>query len=174
MTTLKKLFSNIIFTSALFLVLGGLLVFAPKETLQIYVRVIGVLLLAAAAVTLLAEFLQKRRPRSGWVVAGAAAAAALGLLFLLAPGFVTGVFPFLFGAVLLVISGFELLSALQLPFGRLLTILLSLGGVALGVLIVSNPNGLSNLMTRLIGLALIYEGVVGFVTGAFVKTAARR
>ncbi len=174
MATLKKLFSNIIFTSALFLVLGGLLVFAPKETLQIYVRVIGVLLLAAAAVTLLAEFLQKRRQRSGWVVAGAAAAAALGLLFLLAPGFVTGVFPFLFGAVLLVISGFELLSALQLPFGRLLTILLSLGGVALGVLIVSNPNGLSNLMTRLIGLALIYEGVVGFVTGAFVKTAARR
>ncbi len=174
MATLKKLFSNILFTSALFLVLGGLLIFAPRETLELYVRVIGVIALVAAAVTLLVDFLQTRRPRSGWVIAGAAAAAALGLCFLLAPGFVTGVFPFLFGVVLIVISGFELLSALQLPFGKLLTILLSLGGLVLGVLIVCNPNGLASLMTRLIGLALVYEGVVGFVTAAFVKTAARR
>ena len=34
METLKKLFSNIVFTSALLLVLGGLLLFAPSETLQ--------------------------------------------------------------------------------------------------------------------------------------------
>ncbi len=174
MATLKKLFSNIIFTSVLFLVLGGLLVFAPQETLSLYVRIIGIVLLVAATVSLLVEFLQQKRARSGWVIAGAAAAAVLGLLFLCAPGFVTAVFPFLFGVVLIVISGFELLSALQLPFGKLLSILLSLGGLVLGVLIVSNPNGLSNLMTRLIGLALVYQGVVGFITAAFVKTAERR
>ena len=174
MATLKKLFSNIVFTSVLFLVFGGLLIFAPQETLQLYVRVIGIIMLGAAVVMLLVEFLQKNRPRSGWVIAGAAAAAALGLCFLCAPGFVTGVFPFLFGVVLIVISAFELLSALQLPFGKLLTILLSIGGLALGVLIVSNPNGLANLMTRLIGVALVYEGVVGFITAAFVKTAERR
>lgn len=34
METLKKLFSNIVFTSVLLLVLGDLLLFAPAETLQ--------------------------------------------------------------------------------------------------------------------------------------------
>lgn len=174
MATLKKLFSNIVFTSVLFLVLGGLLVFAPQETLQIYVRVIGVIALVSAAVTLLVEFLQQKRPRSGWVIAGAAVGAVLGLLFLCAPGFVTAVLPFLFGAILIVLSAFDLLSAMQLSFGKPLSLLLSVIGLALGILIVSNPNGLANLMTRLIGLALIYQAVVGFITAAFVRSSERR
>ena len=173
METLKKLFSNIVFTSALLLVLGGLLLFAPNETLQTYVRVIGVVLLAGAVLGLLLEFVIKQSPRSLWAVVGACAAAVLGLVFLLAP-FVTGVLPFLFGVVLIVLSAFELLSALQLPFGKLLSILLSAVGLLLGILIVSNPNALSAFITRLIGLALIYEAVVGFITAAFVKSAEKR
>ena len=117
METLKKLFSNIVFTSALLLVLGGLLLFAPSETLQTYVRVIGVVLLAGAVLGLLLEFVIKQSPRSLWAVVGACAAAVLGLVFLLAPSFVTAILPFLFGVVLIVLSAFELLSALQLPFG---------------------------------------------------------
>lgn len=174
MATLKKLFSNLVFISALFLVIGGLLLFAPQETLALYVRIIGIVLLVAAAVSLLVEFLQQRRARSGWVLAVAAAAAVFGLVFLCAPGFVTAVFPFLFGVVLIVISAFELLSALQLPFGKLLSILLSVVGIVLGCVIVSNPNGLAAFITRLIGIALIYQAVVGFVTAAFAKTAQRR
>ena len=174
METLKKLFSNLVFTSALFLVAGGLLLFAPQETLQVYIRLIGVLCLAGAAVGLLVELLFKKGARSTLVVVFACIAAVFGLLFLLAPGFVTAVLPFLFGVVLIVISAFELLSALQMPFGKLLTILLSAGGLALGILIVSNPYGLSSLMTRLIGVALIYEAVVGFVTAALVKTGRNR
>ena len=174
METLKKLFSNIVFTSALLLVLGGLLLFAPSETLQTYVRVIGVVLLAGAALGLLLEFVIKQTPRSLWAVVGACAAAVLGLVFVLAPSCVTGILPFLFGVVLIVLSAFELLSALQLPFGKLLSILLSAGGLLLGVLIVSNPNALSAFITRLIGLALLYEAVVGFITAAFVKSAEKR
>ena len=73
METLIKLFSNIVFTSALLLVLGGLLLFAPNETLQTYVRVIGIVLLAGAALGLLLEFVIKSGPRSAWVIAGACA-----------------------------------------------------------------------------------------------------
>ena len=70
METLKKLFSNIVFTSVLLLVLGGLLVFAPAETLQTYVRVIGVVLLVGAALGLLLEFVIKQGSRSVWAVVG--------------------------------------------------------------------------------------------------------
>ena len=85
MELLKKLFSNIVFTSALLLVLGGLLLFAPNETLQTYVRVIGIVLLAGAALGLLLEFVIKQGPRSVWAVVGACVAAVCGLVFLLAP-----------------------------------------------------------------------------------------
>ena len=173
MDTLKKLFSNLVFVSTLFLVAGGLLLFAPQETLQVYIRLIGVLCLAGAAVGLLVELLFKKSPRSVPIIVVSCIAAVFGLVFLFAPGFVSAVLPFLFGIVLIVISAFELLSALQMPFGKLLTILLSAGGLALGILIVSNPNGLSSLMTRLIGVALIYEAVVGYVTAALVKTGHR-
>lgn len=174
METLKKLFSNIVFTSVLLLVLGGLLLFAPAETLQTYVRVIGVVLLVGAALGLLLEFVIKQGSRSVWAVVGVCVAAVCGLVFLLAPSFVTGILPFLFGVVLIVLSAFDLLSALQLPFGRLLSILLSAVGLVLGILIVSNPNALSTFITRLIGLALLYEAVVGFITAAFVKSAEKR
>ena len=174
MATLKKLFSNLVFSSVFFLVLGGLLVFAPQETLETYIRIIGLIALVAAVLTLVLEFLFKSGARSAVAVVGACVAAAFGLLFLLAPAFVSGVLPFLFGVVLIVLSALDLLSALRLPFGKLLSILLSVGGLALGILIVSNPNGLSALMTRLIGAALIYQAVVGFITAAFVKTAQRR
>ncbi len=174
MELLKKLFSNIVFTSALLLVLGGLLLFAPNETLQTYVRVIGIVLLAGAALGLLLEFVIRSGPRSAWVIAGACACAVFGLVFLLAPAFVTGILPFLFGVVLIVLSAFDLLSALQLPFGKLLTIVLSAGGLVLGVLIVMNPNALASFIIRLIGLALLYEAVVGFITAAFVKSAEKR
>ena len=91
METLKKLFSNLVFTSALFLVAGGLLLFAPQETLQVYIRLIGVLCLAGAAVGLLVELLFKKGARSTLVVVFACIAAVFWLLFLLAPGFVTAV-----------------------------------------------------------------------------------
>ena len=97
-----------------------------------------------------------------------------GLVFVFVPAAVTAALPFIFGVVLIVLSAFELLSALQLPFGKLLSILLSIGGIALGCLIVSNPNALASFITRLIGLSLIYEAVVGFITAAFVKSAGRR
>ena len=174
METLKKLFSNIVFTSVVLLLFGGLLLFAPMETLQTYVRVIGIISLVGAVVGLLMELVFKKDAHSILAIVCACVAAAFGLLCLCAPAVVTGALPFIFGVILIVLSAFDLLSALQLPFGKLLSILLSVGGIALGCVIVSNPNGLASFMTRLIGLSLIYDAVVGFITAAFVKSASNR
>ena len=51
--------------------------------------------------------------------------------------------------------------------------LLALLGLALGVLIVVNPGAFANFITRLIGLTLIYEAVVGIVTSILARKTAK-
>ncbi len=155
------------------LALGVLLLLAPMETLTLYIRVIGAVLLAGAAVGFLVFFRTPVQNRSAAVLIGAIFAAVAGLVFAAAPGAVTGALPFVFGAMLLLASASELFSALALPFGKLIGIILSLIGVILGLIILMNPNAIAAFVTRLIGLSFLYEAAVGIVTALLARRALR-
>ena len=153
--------------------LGLLLLIAPGEMLTAYVRAIGVLLLLGAAAGFFLYFRASAGERSVLLLIGASLGAACGLVLIAAPGLITSVLPFVFGLLLLIASVSDLLSALALPFGKLPGILLSIGGIVLGVLIVSNPDALANFITRLVGLGLMYEAAVGVVTVILAKKSFR-
>ena len=153
--------------------LGLLLLLAPMETLTGCVRAMGVIFLAAAAVGILIFFLTKPQDRSPLPLIGGIAGAVIGAVFAAAPGVVTGALPFVFGLLLLIASVSDLFSAIALPFGKLISIILSLIGVILGLVILMNPNAIAAFVTRVIGLSFIYEAVVGVVTVLFARRALR-
>ena len=159
----SKLLASVVLFS-----LGLLLLIAPMETLITYVRVIGGIFLAAAAVGVVLYVLKKAQTLA---LIGAIIGAITGLVFLISPGVVTGALPFVFGALLLIASVSDLFSALALPFGKLISIILSLVGIIHGLVILMNPNAIAAFVTRLIGLSFIYEAIVGAVAVVFARRA---
>ena len=171
--TLRSFTGGKVLASVVLFALGVLLLVAPMETLTAYVRVIGGILLLAAAVGILIFALTPAVSRSALLLIGSIVGGAVGLLFLIAPGIVTGALPFVFGLLLLIASVSDLFSAIALPFGKLISIILSLIGIILGLVILMNPNAIAAFVTRVIGLSFIYEALVGLVTAVFARRALR-
>ena len=160
---LASIIKNKIVTCIVLLALGVLLVIAPLDTLARSVRLVGLVLLAGAIVGLLIYFLSKKEDRSPLVLAESAAAVIIAVFFLIAPGIVTGVLPYIFGVILLLNALLDLVTALRLPRGKLFALLLSMLAIIAAVVILCNPDALANIITRLIGISLIYSGIVGLL-----------
>lgn len=160
---LASIIRNKIVSCVVLLALGILLLVAPGATLARSVRLIGLVLLAGAIVGFLIYFLTKSTERSALVLIESGAVAVIAVVFLIAPGFITGFLPYVFGVILLLNALLDLLTALRLPSGKGAAVLLSLLAIAAAVLILCNPNGLANLITRIIGAVLIYNAVVGLL-----------
>ncbi len=171
--TLRSFTGGKVLASVVLLALGVLLLAAPMETLTTYIRVIGGILLLAAVVGVVIFVLTAVANRSALLLVGSIAAGVVGLVFLIAPGVVTGALPFVFGLLLLIASVSDLFSAIALPFGKLISIILSLIGIILGLVILMNPNAIAAFVTRVIGLSFIYEALVGLVTAVFARRALR-
>ena len=170
---MKTMAANKLLASLVLFALGLLLLLAPGETLTAYVRVIGVILLVAAALGILSFALTNVQERSALVLIGGITGAVAGLVFVAAPGVVTGALPFVFGLLLLLASVSDLLSAIALPFGKLFSIILALVGIILGLIIIMNPTAIASFVTRLIGLSFLYEAIVGVVTAVLARRALK-
>lgn len=170
---MQNIIKNKLLSSIIFLVLGVLLLIAPAESLALFVRIIGAVLLVGALVRLIAYFVTKKEDRVPISLILGVAAAVIGLFFLIAPSVVTNILAYVFGAILILNSLLDLVIAVRLPSGKAIAILLSLLGLVLGVLIVVNPEAFASFMTRLIGATLIYESIVGIVTSIFARKTAK-
>ena len=171
---LASIVRNKIVSCIVLLALGVLLLLAPGETLALYVRIVGIVLLVGAVVGLLIYFLSKNTERSPLVLIESILAAAIAIFFIAAPGVITGVLPLMFGIILLLNGLLDLITALRLPRGKVLAVLLSMLAIVAAVIIICNPNALANLITRLIGCALIYSAVVGFLGLALAGKSASK
>ncbi len=160
---MKAMVKSLVISSIVLLVLGCLMLLAPAAVLATYIRIIGGVILAGAACAIILQLVSAAPERSVAVMIIGILCALVGLVFLIAPDAIAGALPFVFGILLILLSVGDLASALKFPVGKLFSILLSLVGLVLGILIVYHPNGLANIITRLIGLALIYQAVVGFI-----------
>ena len=160
---LASIVRNKIVSCIVLLALGILLLIAPGETLARSVRLVGIILLAGAVIGLLIYFLSKNAERSPLVLFESIIAAAIAIFFIAAPGVITGILPLMFGIVLLLNALLDLITALRLPRGKVLAVLLSMLAIVAAVVIICNPNALADLITRIIGAAFIYSAVVGLL-----------
>ena len=158
---LASIVKNKIVSCIVLLGLGFLLLIAPGGTSELVVRLVGAVLLAGAVVAVLIYLMSKSNERSPLVLFEGIVVAAVALFFLIAPGVVTGILPLIFGIILLLNALLDLITALRLPQGKGVAVVLSLLAVIAAVLIICNPNALANFITRLIGIVLIYNGLVG-------------
>ena len=170
---MQNIIKNKLLSSIVFLVLGVLLLIAPAQSMAVFVRIIGAVLLLGAIVRLVAYFVTKKEDRVPLSLILGVAAAVIGVFFAAAPSVVTGILAYVFGAILILVSLLDLVIAVRLPASKLVAVLLALLELAVGVLIVVNPRAFANIMTRLIGGALIYEAVVGIVTVILARKTAK-
>ncbi|MCR5826634.1 MAG: DUF308 domain-containing protein [Oscillospiraceae bacterium] len=156
--------------NALILVIAGALLFVfPISSLATAITVLGIAVLVYGVIGLLVALRQPKELRSTPSLVLFALTAILGIWILANPDFVIAVLPIIAG-LLIAVNGFEsLLRAFALrraglPWG--VPCILSLISILLGVLIFANPFGTQALLVRVFAFGLIYDGIVGLVTGA--------
>ena len=170
---MQNIIRNKLLSSIVFLVLGILLLVSPTAMMDTIVRIIGAILLLSALIRFIAYFVTKKEDRVPISLVLGVAAAAFGIFFVAAPGIVTSILAYIFGALLILNSLLDLVIAVRLPLGRLAAVLLSLLGIALGVLVIINPRAFADFITQVIGATLIYESIVGIVTVLLARKTAK-
>ena len=170
---MQNIIKNKLLSSIVFLILGVLLLIAPAQSLAVFVRIIGGVLLIGAIVRLIAYFITKKEDRVPLSLILGVAAAVIGAFFVIAPGVVTSILAYVFGAILILVSLLDLVISVRLPASKFVAMLLALLELAVGVLIVVNPRAFADFMTRFIGAALIYESIVGVVTVILARKTAK-
>ena len=161
---LASIVRNKIVSCIVLLALGVLLLIAPLDTLIHSVRLVGILLLVGAVIGFLIYFLSKDTQRSPLVLLESIVVTGLALFFLLAPGLIANVLPVVFGIVLLLNALLDLVTALRLPRGKLLAVLLSMLAIVAAVVIICHPAALASLIVRITGASFVYSALVGLLS----------
>lgn len=171
---MQGIIKNKLLSGIVLLALGILLVIAPAQTLETYVRILGAIFLVGAALHIAGHFLAKKEDRAPLSLVLGVAAGLIGIFFVAAPGVVTGILPVIFGIVLILNSLLDLVIGVRLPSGKAVAVVLALIGIAAGVLILLHPNAIAHIITRIIGAGLIYEGAIGVFTAAIAHKAMKK
>ena len=171
---MQGIIKNKILSGIVLIALGVLLVIAPVQSMNLYVRILGAVLLVGAALHIVVYRLTKKEDRAPLSLVLGIAAGLIGIFFLAAPGVVSEFLYIIFGVVLILNALLDLVIAVRLPSGKKAAVILALIGLALGVFIVMNPQTVAQFITRIIGVSLVYEGAVGVISALFARIAIKK
>lgn len=162
---LKSKFTNIL-KLIIIVALGLVLIFYPGQTLDTAVKALGIVIIVAGAVAFISSLTQK--DKNAYVMfqlIGAIIGIVAGIIVLTNRGLVISIFPVLTGVGIAIYGAFGIAQAMT--FRRFYTtgwqvpILFSFITVGVGVLIAANPFSTMNTIVRIVGIVLVYNGVVG-------------
>ena len=161
---LKSLKMTFILAAVLYVALGAALLFQPDLSLTLLCYLLGGILLAYGAVTIISFFLHDSAmgPFRLELLLGIVAA-ALGVLFLLRPAFILSMTSDILGIYIAIDSLINLKRATELY--RLgysqwwVTLVLSLAGIAMALVILFYPFQTQLLLFRIIGGVFAYTGI---------------
>lgn len=152
-----------IFT-ALIIVFGLALLIWPGQTTGLILNFVGGILMAIGAFLIIRYYIRSRKAMVRNMDLGfGITAAVLGLLVYLMKGFLLSIVPTIIGVVLLVLGFLKLQTALDFRrtnvFRWQFQLIISIISMVMGLVILINPFGTALLMTRMIGAAILIEGV---------------
>ncbi len=173
---LKSIKVNILGSAVLCIILGIILVVYPNTSLTVVCRAVGVIIL----ITGLGMIFSYLRSESKGILAktglvfGTILAIVGGFLVLRPLGLIS-IIPIIFGILFIYHGLANMRQALELrqykDNGWWLPVLIAATTIILGVFIINNPFGTMDVVMRIIGACLIYDGLTNtMLVGRFVKS----
>ena len=157
----KQLLNSKLVPAVLSIVLGILVIIARRSALDLLVRVIGGLVIAAA-VGFIVVYLTRPDKEAGdlkMVLISAAAGALIGILVITFAEEIVNIFPIMMGLYLILNGLSHLTAAYMYPENRVLAVIMGMLVIAMGLMIVLQPSFLVNMIMVFIGAAFVVNGV---------------
>lgn len=160
-----KLKTNFLVDAIILVVLGLVLIFMPGVTLELLTKFIGGLVLFAGAVAVLSGILSKKQnvlEKNSSLTVGLIIS-VIGAWILINPHFFVSIIPVIAGVIIL-FSGLtnlgQTISLGKNKYGNWwIALILAIGTIAAGVFLVFKPFLAAAYLVRIIGAALVYNGV---------------
>ena len=167
MNIFEKIRKDVVWSSLAYLIIGFILLIKPGTALVTIVHILALLAVVMGVVSLVTYFKDKYSVGNGGVIKGIVYFVIAAFLYFGA-GFIISIVPFILG-LLIVISGIvKLQEALDMmkyrADGSVLVLVIAILCLVFGILILINPFGTAELLFRIIGIALIYNGVSDLLT----------
>ena len=143
------------------IILGGLLLIWPDNALRTAAYAAGIMVMAGGIASVLAYF--RRRIRTGiFSLISGIIVIAVGFWIFSNPEKFVGIFPTLFGFIILlsgILNLFETFSLTRAHYKNWwVSLLASIISIAMGLILINHAFGIVSIMTRLVGAFLIYNG----------------
>lgn len=177
---LKELKWSFIVAALIYVALGVVLLVWPGATTAALCTLLGVFLLGYGAFQVIGFFLRTEDVSWGWgvmdLVVGIAAL-GFGIFALMRPDVVLAILPTVLGCAVIVDSCILLKRSFQLRSLGMerwwIALLLASVNILFGVVVIFNPFASMELLVRIIGGVLIYEGISDLITVHCVSARAR-
>lgn len=159
-----KIMRNKVVLAVASIVFGIILIIWKREVVTKGVSIIGIIMIACAAVMIIMFAVQKEK-NPGLLVMGILFA-VFGAFFLVKPEFITRMFPVIMGVILLISGLFDMINAVRLPknvSGRTGIIVVSVIIAVLGVVFMFLPGVTADILMIIIGIVLLFNGVFDLV-----------
>lgn len=156
------------------IVIGIMFIVWPGSSIVFLLRIVGALLLVLGAICLYRILKTNDALERNSYMAPAAACILVGVLLLAAPRFVAGVFPVIIGLFLLYHGAKGLFTA---KHGNVSTTGGTIGSLImliLGIFLIARPFSALKVLMVLVGIALVYDGIVMLRLTDSVKESDRQ
>lgn len=153
-----------IMAAVLMIVTGIILILAQGRTLNFLVQIIGIMVLIGGVTGIVSGVMIAFAPE----IIGGIAAACVGFFFYRFPYILVSFIPIIIGLLMVINGCINFANAFK---GRMAAgynpardMVLSVLAIVLGVLVVIHPFGTANIFVVLMGISLIFNGIVSLVT----------
>lgn len=150
-------------TSIIMIIIGLILVIWPGHSLNVMVSILGWGMIFSGIAESVSGFMTGFFP----LAIGGLCILALGFYFIISPQVLASVIPFLAGLVIIVNGGVNLYHAwvgrFAMGYNPARDIILSIISIILGILILVHPFATASVIVLLVGLALIYNGIMNLI-----------
>ena len=171
--SIKAIGMNALVSSIALILIGVIFVISPVSSMATISRAIGIILMIAGIMELVVAIRSTGRPISLLTV-GSLLLALAGLWIFRNPSIILTSINLVFGVIVVVSALSSLGQAAQMRrsgWDGSLAMVLSIAGIILGVLIILNPFSTIKTLARIIGIVMIYQGIVKLRVASMMRKA---